>query len=79
MQMRGAVSMITEPKRRFALIKAYCERFQLGTVFRLAIRRSTLFVLQPEFFRFIDNSRGFGRNVELARPAQGWTLTPPKA
>jgi len=78
-QMRGAVSIITEPKRRTALVKAYCERFQLGSVFRLAIRRSTLFVLQPDFIRFIDNARGFGSNVELARQAHGWTLTPPTA
>jgi uncharacterized protein YhbP (UPF0306 family) len=78
-QMRGAVSKITEPKRRAALIKAYCERFQLGTVFRVAIRQSALYLLQPDFFRFIDNARGFGSNVELARPAQGWTLTRPTA
>jgi uncharacterized protein YhbP (UPF0306 family) len=76
-QMRGPVSKITEPKRRAVLIIAYCERFQLGSVFRLAIRRSTLFVLQPDYFRFIDNARGFGSNVELARPPQGWTLTRP--
>ena len=78
-QMRGAVSKITEPKRRAALVKAYCERFQLGTVFRLAIRQSTLYVLQPDFFRFIDNARGFGSNVEFARTAQSWTLTRPTA
>ena len=78
-QMRGAVSKITEPKRRAALVKAYCERFQLGTVFRIAIRRSALYLLQPDFFRFIDNARGFGSKVELARPAQGWTLTRPTA
>ena len=77
--MRGAVSKITEPKRRAALIKAYCERFQLGTVFRVAIRRSALYLLQPDFFRFIDNARGFGSNVELARPPQGWTLSRPTA
>jgi hypothetical protein len=78
-QMRGAVSKITEPKRRAALVKAYCERFQLGAVFRLAIRRSALYLLQPDFFRFIDNARGFGSNVELARPPQGWTLSRPTA
>ena len=78
-QMRGAVSKITEPVRRTALVKTYCERFQLGTVFRLAIRRSALYLLQPDFFRFIDNARGFGSNVELTRPAQGWTLTRPTA
>jgi uncharacterized protein YhbP (UPF0306 family) len=76
-QMRGAVSIITEPMRRAALVKAYCKRFQLGTIFRLAIRQSALYLFQPDFFRIIDNARGFGSNVELARPAQGWTLTRP--
>lgn len=71
-QMRGEVAIVTDPKRREALVKIYCERFKLGRVFRLAIQRSVLFVLQPEFFRFIDNAKGFGDRFELARPPQGW-------
>ncbi len=36
-QMRGSVAVVTDPARRKALIKLYCKRFELGTVFRLAI------------------------------------------
>jgi hypothetical protein len=77
-QMRGSVSEVTDPKRRAALLKAYCERFKLGTVFRLAIRQSVLYALQPEFFRYIDNTSGFGSRFELTRPAEGWALVRPK-
>ena len=76
-QMRGAVSKVTDPERRAALLQSYCERFSIGRVLRLAIRQSALYLFQPDFFRIIDNARGFGSNVELARPAQGWTLTRP--
>ncbi|MGD0548562.1 MAG: pyridoxamine 5'-phosphate oxidase family protein [Terracidiphilus sp.] len=78
-QMRGEVSKVTDPQRRTRIVKAYGERFKLGRVFRLAIRGSALYVLQPNFFRYIDNSNGFGGNFELARPAEGWALSRPTA
>jgi hypothetical protein len=71
-QMRGAVSIVSEPERRRALVKAYCERFKLGLLFRPAIRRSALYLFQPEFFHYIDNSRGMGAKFELTRPPAGW-------
>ena len=74
-QMRGPVSQVTEPVRRRSLVKAYCERFKLGRVFRLAIRQSTLYAFQPEFIRAIDNARGFGCKFELTRQPEGWTST----
>jgi uncharacterized protein YhbP (UPF0306 family) len=74
-QMRGPVCKVTDPERRSALVKAYCQRFSLSAVFRLAIRRSALYVLQPEFFRYIDNAKGFGCNFELTREPEGWRLT----
>jgi len=73
-QMRGTVSKVTEPERRAALLKTYCERFKLGRVFRLALRLSTLYCLQPEFFRYIDNSKVFGNKFELTRQPEGWRL-----
>ena len=76
-QMRGQVSIVTEPDRRAALIRAYCERFKLGRVFRLAIRQSALYAFQPDVFRYIDNARGFGSKFELTRPAAGWYITTP--
>lgn len=68
-QMRGFVTVIADKLRRAALIKAYCERFQLGAAFRLAIGRCKLYKLRPDFFRYIDNSRGFGYKFEVTLAA----------
>ena len=73
-QMRGAVSIVAEPERRQLLVKAYCERFKLGVLFRPAIRRSALYMFQPEFFRYIDNGRGLGAKFEFVRLPEGWSL-----
>jgi uncharacterized protein len=76
-QMRGSAGKVTEPERRRALIAAYCERFKLGRVLRLSASQSALYILQPEFFRYIDNTRGFGHKFELTRQPEGWRLTRP--
>jgi uncharacterized protein YhbP (UPF0306 family) len=76
-QMRGLALGVTDAKRRAALIEAYCERFRLGRVLRLAARQSALYIFEPEFFRYIDNARGFGYKFELTRPPEGWSLTQP--
>ena len=74
-QLRGTVRKITDPERRKALLKSYCERFKLGRVFRPALRLSTLYSFQPDFIRYIDNARGFGYKFELTRGPDGWSLT----
>jgi uncharacterized protein YhbP (UPF0306 family) len=74
-QLRGTVSKVTDPDRRGALIETYCKRFNLGRVLRPALRLCTLYCLQPDFFRYIDNARGFGFKFELTRTAEGWSLT----
>jgi uncharacterized protein YhbP (UPF0306 family) len=74
-QLRGAVSKVAEPERRATLVEAYCERFTLGRVFRLALHTSDLYSLRPEFFRYIDNAKGFGSKFELTRGPAGWSLT----
>jgi uncharacterized protein YhbP (UPF0306 family) len=66
-QMRGRVETIFGPQQRNPLIKSYCERFGIGAVLRLAIRRSTLYAFRPDWFRYIDNSKHFGYNFELTR------------
>ena len=76
-QMRGAVSKVTDPKRRATLIRAYCERFKLGRLLRLAVRQSALYAFQPDYFRYIDNARGFGFKFELTRQPEGWRFTRP--
>ena len=68
-QLRGAVTVIAEKVRRAALIEAYCKRFHLGAAFRLAIGRCKLYELQPDFFRYIDNSRSFGDKFEVTLAA----------
>jgi uncharacterized protein YhbP (UPF0306 family) len=65
-QLRGSVTVIVDPERRRAPIKAYCERFQLGAVFKTAISRCSLYALRPVFFRYIDNSKVFGHRFEIA-------------
>ena len=64
-QLRGSVTVIAEPRRRRALIKRYCERFQLGVLFKAAISQCSLDALRPVFFRYIDNSRVFGHKFEI--------------
>jgi uncharacterized protein YhbP (UPF0306 family) len=70
LQMRGQVAAITQRDRRRALIGQYRERFQLGALFRLAISRSTLFAFRPEYFRYLDNSKGFGYRFEIFRESR---------
>jgi uncharacterized protein YhbP (UPF0306 family) len=68
-QMRGSVAVVADPARRKALLKLYCERFQLGTVFRLAIGQCDLYEFRPDFFRYIDNAKHFGYKFEVSREA----------
>jgi uncharacterized protein YhbP (UPF0306 family) len=65
-QMRGRVTVVEDKARRQTLIDLYCQRFQLGLIFHLAIRQSTLYAFAPVFFRGIDNSKHFGWSFELA-------------
>ena len=66
-QMRGRVEVIADPERRSALVKEYCTRFNLGSVLRLAIGRATLYQFQPEWFRYLDNSKRLGYRFEVVR------------
>jgi len=66
-QIRGRVEIIDDPAIRKPLVKAYCERFHLAGVLRLAIHRSTLCALRPQWFRYVDNSIRFGYKFELTR------------
>jgi uncharacterized protein YhbP (UPF0306 family) len=70
-QMRGLVRVITDRRRRRLLIKSYSERFSLGALFLPAINRCSLYEFRPDFFRFIDNSKGFGYKFELVPENKG--------
>lgn len=67
-QMRGAVENITDRKVRRDVTHRYCERFHLGRIFRLALSRSSLYVLRPSWIRYIDNSKHFGYRAEIDLP-----------
>jgi uncharacterized protein YhbP (UPF0306 family) len=64
-QIRGTVETITDRKFRRDVTRRYCERFHLGTIFRLALARSSLYVLWPSWIRYTDNSRHFGYRSEI--------------
>jgi len=64
-QMSGAVSVVSDSVLRKRFASEYCERFQLGTAFRLAIRQSTLYAFKPSFLRGIDNSHHLGEKFEI--------------
>jgi uncharacterized protein YhbP (UPF0306 family) len=64
-QMRGAVSVVTARSQRRAIVEAYCARFHLEPLFRGDIARSRLYRFQPEWVRYLDNSKRFGYKFEL--------------
>ena len=63
-QMRGRVSVVTDDERRRSIQKLYTERFQLGMVFEVLIARTSLYVFEPAWVRYIDNSKHVGYKVE---------------
>ena len=64
-QMRGAVSAIGDRVRRRSIAESYAERFRLGKVLQAGISRSGLYMFQPSWIRYIDNSRRFGYRFEV--------------
>ena len=70
--MRGTVSMIRSRVGRRRIVNAYCERFQLGTLFQDQIARTSLYCFRPEWIRYLDNSVSFGYKLEInvEQPAQ---------
>jgi uncharacterized protein YhbP (UPF0306 family) len=64
-QLRGTASPLSDTVLRRAIAKEYTERFHLGTLFEAAISKSTLYCFQPEWLRYLDNSRRFGYQFEI--------------
>jgi uncharacterized protein YhbP (UPF0306 family) len=65
-QMRGAATAIRDRARRRSIAEAYAQRFRLGEFLRAGIARSSLYVFQPSWIRYIDNSRRFGYRFEVS-------------
>lgn len=64
-QMQGRVSLVADRALRKSITAAYIERFALGNLFSLAIRRCALFCFTPRWLRYIDNERRFGYKFEV--------------
>jgi uncharacterized protein YhbP (UPF0306 family) len=64
-QMRGAVAVVTARSTRRKVVDAYCARFRLEPLFQAAIAHSRLYCFQPEWVRYLDNSKRFGYKFEL--------------
>jgi uncharacterized protein YhbP (UPF0306 family) len=64
-QMAGVVARIENRQLRKTIAADYADRFQLGAVLRLAVRRSSLYCFAPVWARYIDNSKHFGYKFEL--------------
>jgi uncharacterized protein YhbP (UPF0306 family) len=65
-QMRGAVAVVEGRSQRRDIIENYCARFRLDAQMNAAIARSRLYRFQPEWIRYLDNSKRFGYKFELA-------------
>jgi uncharacterized protein YhbP (UPF0306 family) len=63
-QMEGTCSVVEGAERKPRL-KAYSERFHLGTVFSIALRQSTLYRFHPRWVRYTDNRKRFGYRFEI--------------
>ena len=69
-QMTGRAVRIEDRALRKAIVAAYMKRFNLGTIFRLAISRCTLYAFRPDWIRYLDNSKHFGYKFELRLPPE---------
>ena len=70
-QMRGHVTVVAARSGRLEIVEAYCARFQLGPSFQAAITRSRLYRFQPQWVRYLDNSKRFGYKFEFAVNSNG--------
>ncbi len=71
-EMQGSAAIVAAKPLRESITRDYCERFQLGNLFALAIGRSALYCFTPSWLRYIDNTRRFGYKfeIELSSPTK---------
>lgn len=67
-QLWGTAGVVQESNLRKEIVKAYTERFHLGTIFRLAIVACNLYCFTPTRVRYLDNSKHFGYKREWILP-----------
>jgi uncharacterized protein len=64
-QLRGVVRQVTNEAELSAISKAYAKRFHLGKLLQTAMAGSALYVFEPRWARYVDNSKRFGYRFEL--------------
>ncbi len=70
-QMRGKAAPVTDAAVRATIEATYGERFALDDNFKPIIARTTLWVFDPDWVRYIDNSKYFGYQDEFEFIAPG--------
>jgi hypothetical protein len=69
-QMRGVAREVEDAERRRVIEQVYAARFGVGKLLRASMAKCKLYVFEPDWARYIDNSRRFGYKFEIgiARP-----------
>jgi hypothetical protein len=65
-QMRGPAQAVRGLREKAEVLARYQREFALGPEFAAVIARSRLYVFEPAWVRYIDNSRGFGYRSEFS-------------
>ena len=73
-QMRGTVSVVSQRDLRDDVVKRFQTHFSLDPSLEPAIRRSTVYCFQPEWIRYIDNSKAFGYKFEVPVRQESGTI-----
>jgi uncharacterized protein YhbP (UPF0306 family) len=64
-QLRGRVSVINDEAVRDSIALTYTERYRLDDTFQAIIGRAKLYVFDPDWVRYLDNSKYFGYQDEF--------------
>jgi uncharacterized protein YhbP (UPF0306 family) len=75
-QMEGVAAEVRDAGERAMILDAYRRRFALRSDLDAAIARTSMYVFQPEWVRYVDNSRGFGFREEMRLPG-AWPAAEP--
>ncbi|MEZ4670500.1 MAG: pyridoxamine 5'-phosphate oxidase family protein [Anaerolineae bacterium] len=64
-QIEGTASMVSDERVREQILLLYLRKFQLPPELDKVIAGSSLYVLEPTWLRWVDNSVAFGHKVEM--------------
>ena len=66
--------MVSQRDLRDNVVKRFQTHFSLDPSLEPAIRRSTVYCFQPEWVRYIDNSKAFGYKFEVPVRQESGTI-----